>query len=477
MRYGVSLQRSSTPSDPFPFQTTRIVLITRKAIRDLYASPFRGLPRHSLFLTGLMMSPTFALVDCNNFYVSCERVFNPGLAGKPVVVLSNNDGCVIARSNEAKAIGIRMGIPVFKIRDVIRAHGVQVYSSNYALYGDMSRRIIEVLSEFTPDVEIYSIDEAFLDLSGFRGWGLTDYGHSIRSQIGEWTGVPVSVGIAETKTLAKLANRIAKRSEETDGVLDLTGSPYRDSALATTDVGDIWGVGRGYAAFLRGVGINNALQLRNAPDGLIKKRMGITGLRILQELRGISCYPLEQSPPPKKEITVSRAFKHPLRERADMHEAVAAYTSRGAEKLRAAHLETNILVVFLMTNPYNRDSRYFNMETVRLPFSTSDTSELIGYAHAALDRIYREGYRYKKAGVVFRDLSSDTHSQGTLFEHRRVGHSREAMRAFDSINKRFGRDAVRYAATGSTGNRKWKTVFQRRSPSYTTSWDQLPRVS
>jgi len=423
------------------------------------------------------MSPTFALVDCNNFYVSCERVFNPGLIGKPVVVLSNNDGCVIARSNEAKAIGIQMGIPVFKIRDMIKAHGVHVYSSNYALYGDMSQRVMDILSEFTPDIEVYSIDEAFLDLSGSKRYNLTDYGHSIRSQIRKWTGIPVSVGIAGTKTLAKIANRIAKKSEKAGGVLDLTGSSYLENALVITDVEDIWGVGRSYSRFLKSIGINNALQLRNAPDSLIKKKMGITGLRLLQELKGVSCYSLEQCPPPKREITVSRAFKRSLINKADVNEAVAAYTSMGAEKLRAAHLEANILVVFLMTNPYNRESRYFNMKTIQLPFSSSDTSELIKYAHSGLDKIYREGYLYKKAGIIFRDLSSDSHTQTTLFDYKNGEHSREIMQAFDGINKRFGSDSVRYAATGSTTNQKWKTVFQKRSPSYTTDWDQLPKVS
>ncbi len=423
------------------------------------------------------MSPTFALVDCNNFYVSCERVFNPALIGKPVVVLSNNDGCVIARSNEAKALGIRMGAPVFKIQEMIKAHGVHVYSSNYALYGDMSQRVMETLTDFTPDVEIYSIDEAFLDLSGFKRCDLADYGRSIWSTVRAWTGIPVSVGIAETKTLAKIANRIAKKSEKAHGVLDLTRSPYRDHALAVTDVEDIWGVGRSYATFLRGVGINNALELRNARDGLIKKKMGIPGLRLLQELRGVSCYPLEQCPSPKKEVTVSRSFKHPLGDRTALSEAVAAYTSRGAEKLRAAHLEANILMVFLMTNPYNRESRYCNMKTIRLPFSTSDTSELIRYAHSGLDEIYREGYLYKKAGVIFRDLSSDSHIQTTLFDYKQKENSREIMQAFDRINKRFGSNSVRYAATGSTRNQKWKTVAERRSPSYTTNWNQLPKVS
>ena len=423
-----------------------------------------------------MMSPVFALVDCNNFYVSCEQLFSPKLIGKPVVVLSNNDGCVIARSNEAKAIGIQMGIPVFRIRNMIKTHGVYVYSSNYALYGDMSQRVIEILLEFTPDVEIYSIDEAFLDLSGLKTCDLTDYGYSIRSKIKKWTGIPVSVGIAETKTLAKIANRIAKKSQNTDGVLDLTRSPYQDRALAITSVENVWGVGQNYSRLLKSAGINNALQLRNACNNFIKKEMGIPGVRILQELKGISCYPLKQYPPPKKEITVSRSFKHPIGDIADISEAIAAYASNGAEKLRNAHLETNILVVFLMTNPYNTRARYFNMKTIRLPFSTSDTSELIKYACIGLNEIYRKGYLYKKTGVIFRDLSSDSHSQMTFFDYQKRRQSKEVMQTFDRINKKFGSDSVRYAATGSTPNQKWKTVFQRRSPSYTTNWDQLPRV-
>jgi DNA polymerase V len=430
-----------------------------------------------IFDRALRISPVFALVDCNNFYVSCEQIFNPKLIGKPVIALSNNDGCVIARSNEAKAIGIRMGIPVFKIRDIIKVYKVHVYSSNYTLYGDMSQRVMEILSGFIPDVEIYSIDEAFLDMSGFKRYHLTDYGYSIRSKIKKWTGIPVSIGIAETKTLAKIANRIAKKSEKTGGVLDLTGSPYQDKALAITAVEDVWGVGRSYSRFLKSKGINNALQLRNARDSFIKKQMGIAGSKILQELRGISCYPLEQYPPPKKEITVSRSFKHPIEDIADISEAVAAYASNGAEKLRKAHLEAGVLVVFLMTNPYNRRSRYFNMKTIQLPFSTSDTSKLIKYACIGLNEIYRKGYLYKKAGIILRDLAFDSRAQMTLFDYKNKGQSKEVMRVLDSINKRFGSDSIRYAATGSTQNQKWKTVFQRRSPSYTTNWDQLPRVS
>ncbi len=423
------------------------------------------------------MSPTFALVDCNNFYVSCERVFNPGLLGKPVVVLSNNDGCVIARSNEAKVLGIGMGVPLFKIQGLIEVRGVRVYSSNYALYGDMSQRVMDTLSHFTPNVEIYSIDEAFLDLSGVTRGDLTSYGRSIRSTIRTWTGIPVSVGIAKTKTLAKIANHIAKKSQKAGGVLDLTDSPYLSAALAMTEVGDIWGIGRRYAAFLRGIGIDNALELRGAPEEIIRKKMGVNGLRILQELRGVSCYPLEQCPPPKKEVTVSRSFKHPVESITDLSEAIAAFTSRGAEKLRSARLDANILVVYVMTNPYRRESRYFNMRTVRLPRATSDTAELIGHARAALGAIYRKGYRYKKAGVIFRDLSSGAHVQTTLFGDERKKSASEIMRAFDLINRRFGSNTVRYAATGSTTHQQWKTVAEWRSPSYTTNWDQLPRVS
>ncbi len=275
------------------------------------------------------MSPVFGLVDCNNFYVSCERVFNPALEGRPVIVLSNNDGCAVARSNEAKALGIKMGAPAFQLRDLIGKHQIQVFSSNYALYGDMSRRVMRSLSEFTPEIEIYSIDEAFLDLSGFRHCDLTDYGHRIRSTVKQWTGIPVSIGIAETKTLAKIANRIAKKSQRAKSVLDLTHSPFQDRALEITDVADVWGIGRRYAHFLKQNGIHTALQLRDADDTFIKHKMGVTGTRLLQELRGVSCYALEQSPPRKKGITVSRSFKHAIQSLDELKEAIATYAGRG----------------------------------------------------------------------------------------------------------------------------------------------------
>jgi len=422
------------------------------------------------------MSPVFAIVDCNNFYVSCERVFNPKLAEKPVVVLSNNDGCVVARSNEAKALGIKMGVPVFKISNLIKTHGVHVFSSNYALYGDMSQRVMATLSEFTPDIEIYSIDEAFLDLSRFKRYDLVDYGHKIRSTIKQWSGIPVSIGIAETKTLAKIANRIAKKSIKAGGVLNLTASPYQNKALEITDVGDVWGIGRSYYRFLKGYGIHNALQLRDADDTFIKKRMGIVGVRLLQELRGVSCYALEHCPPPKKGITVSRTFKNSIATLDELKEAVAAYVSLGSEKLRREHSAAGVLMVFLMTNRFKKENYYINVETLRLPVATSDTSELIHYAHEGLKAIYREGYLYKKAGVMFKDLVHENQVQANLFNCRDFERSKKLMGTLDNINKKVGSDILKYAAVGLTSNQRWKTVFERRSPSYTTNWAQLLKV-
>jgi len=423
------------------------------------------------------MPPAFAIVDCNNFYVSCERVFNPRLAGKPVVVLSNNDGCVVARSNEAKALGIKMGVPVFQISSLIKTHKVQVFSSNYALYADMSQRIMNTLSRFTPDIEIYSIDEAFLDLSQFKQYDLTDYGHKIRSSIKQWTGIPVSIGIAETKTLAKIANKIAKKSVKAEGVLNLTASPYLNRALEITDVGDVWGIGHSYSSFLEKHGIHNALQLRDADDKFIKKKMGITGVRLLQELRGVSCYALEQFPSPKKGITVSRTFKNSIESLDDLKEAVAAYVSLGAEKLRKEHFVAGVLMVFLMTNRFRKENYYINIKTIKLPVATIDTSELIHYAHEGLKAVYRKGYLYKKAGVMFKHLYPENQIQADLFNYIDFKRSKKLMQTLDNVNEKMGSDTLKYAATGLTNNQKWKTVFKRRSPSYTTNWNQLVKVS
>ncbi|MFC1799131.1 Y-family DNA polymerase [Thermodesulfobacteriota bacterium] len=422
------------------------------------------------------MSSVFALIDCNNFYVSCERVFNPQLAGKPVIVLSNNDGCAVARSNEAKAMGLRFGIPVFEIRDLIRTHGIQVLSSNYALYGDMSRRVMETLALFAPDMEIYSIDEAFLDLSRFRHHDLTAYGRQIRATVRKWTGIPVSVGIARTKTLAKIANRLAKRSWETRGVLDLA-TACRDSILEQVAVADIWGIGSRYARFLRLNGIHNARQLRDTDDHFIRGRMGVVGTRMLQELREISCYGLDRNPAPKKGITVSRSFKNGVKKLSELHEAVAAFTSRGGEKLRSENSVAGVLIVFAMTDRFKKQRFYFNLETIRLPVPTSDTAELIHYAGKGLQAIYQKGPAYKKAGVMFEELQSNHRVQTDLFDKKNRRHSAKLMRSLDTVNRQMGSGTLKYAAAGLGENQRWKTAFKMRSPAYTTNWEQLPSVS
>ena len=422
------------------------------------------------------MPPLFALVDCNNFYVSCERVFNPQLAGKPVIVLSNNDGCAVARSNEAKALGIKMGVPVFQIEDIIKNNDVQVYSSNYALYGDMSQRVMQALTQFTPEMEIYSIDEAFLDLANFSRVDLTKYGRNIKASVEKWTGIPVSVGIAGTKTLAKIANRLAKYSKKADGVLDLSSTKYLDKALAAVAVGDVWGVGRKYTQFLTANGINHALQLRDADDNFIKKRMGVVGLRVINELRGISCYSLAQSPPRKKSITVSRTFKKGIESLAELHEAVAAYVSSAAEKLRKEKSVAGVLVVYLLTNRF-KESHYYNSAAINLPVRSNDTAELIRHARAGLRKIYKKGYRYKKAGILLNDLGSENLVQASFFDTVDRGRSKKLMQAVDTINSARGPGVIRYGAVGLTHNQSWKTVFKQRSKSYTTHWEELLEVS
>jgi len=420
------------------------------------------------------MPPIFALVDCNNFYASCERVFNPRLEGQPIVVLSNNDGCVIARSNEAKALGIGMGVPEFQIRPLLRAHKVQVFSSNYTLYGDMSQRVMETLEQFCPDNEIYSIDEAFLRLSGFTARNRTDYGHTMRSTVKQWTGIPVSVGIAETKTLAKIANRVAKRTPDTGGVFDLLACPDRDALLGRIAVHDVWGIGPNHAHLLKQHGITTAVQLQQVDDQWIRKQMGIVGLRLVMELRGVSCLDLEQCPAPKQSLTCSRAFGAFISTLTEMEEAVSSYTSRVAEKLRGERLAATVLTVSLTTNAFKDGPQYNNALTIKLPVATDHTPELIRSALQGIKAVYREGYQYKKAGVMLMGLVPVGQVQTDLFDHHDRVRSTRLMSALDGVNARWGLGALQYASSGIT--KKWKTQFHRRSPAYTTQWDELPVV-
>jgi len=414
----------------------------------------------------------FALVDCNNFYASCERVFNPKLEGRPVVVLSNNDGCVVARSNEAKALGIGMGVPAFEIEDIIRKNGVEVFSSNYALYADMSSRVMETLSAFTPDMEVYSIDEAFLNLAGFD-CSLTDYGRKIWRTVKQWTGMPVTVGIARTKTLAKIANRIAKKSAKANGVLDLTDSPYLDKVLAETPVEKVWTVGIKSALKLKGAGIKTALALRDADITWIRQKFGVVGVRTVYELRGISCYPLEQNPPAKKSIAVSRMFGEPVESIEELKEAIASYASRAGRKLRGQGLAAGVMTVYVTTSRFI-ENRYFNSHTVEFAVATSDTIELIRNACRCIDRLYRKDCAFKKCGIIFNALVPENQVQKGLFDKVDRLKSRRLMRVIDSINTRLD-SPLQWAAEGLA--QSWRVKFKRRSCRYTTRWDELPEAA
>ena len=418
------------------------------------------------------MNEIFALVDCNNFYASCERVFKPSLEGKPVVVLSNNDGCVVARSNEAKALGIGMGVAAFEVAGIIEKNNVEVFSSNYTLYADMSSRVMETLSNFSPDIEVYSIDEAFLNLAGFT-CPLTDYGRKIQKTVKQWTGMPVTVGIAQTKTLAKIAARIAKRSEKADCVLDLTDSPYLNRALAETPVEKVWGVGLKTAIKLKKVGIKTASALRDADINWVRQKFGVVGARTVYELRGISCYPLEQNPPAKKSIVVSRIFGEPIESLQQLNEATANYVSKAGEKLRLEGLAAGVMTVYVTTSRFIKN-RYYNSQTIEFPVATNDTTELICYASRCVEKLYHTGFKFKKSGIILNGLVSENQVQGNLFDNTDREKSRRLMQAIDTINTR-GDSPIRWAAEGL--NHPWRTKFKRRSLRYTTSWDELPEVA
>jgi DNA polymerase V len=420
------------------------------------------------------MAGPLALVDCNNFYVSCERVFQPELRGRPVVVLSNNDGCVIARSNEAKALGIAMGAPWHLHKHRFAAAGVIVRSSNYTLYGDMSGRVMSVLSRFTPDLEIYSIDEAFLGLQGF-GTRLESHARALRAAVFQWTGIPISVGIAPTKTLAKVANRIAKRDEKHGGAVLLLDETAQDAALARLELTDLWGVAGRLAARLKAIGINTPLELKHGDPRLIRERLGIVTLRLALELRGVLCLGLEREIPDRKSIMATRSFGRPVTRLAELREAVASYTARAAEKLRRQHLATAHLMVFVETNRFKPDeAQHCASRTVHLPVATSDSGKLIGAALAGLASIVRGGYRYKKAGVVLLDLHPAARVQEGLLDKADSPRRVALMRTVDRLNLRFGRDTVSFAVTGR--RRPWKLRREFLSPCYTTAWDELLRV-
>ena len=420
------------------------------------------------------MAGPLALIDCNNFYVSCERVFQPELRKQPVVVLSNCDGCVIARSNEAKVLGIVMGAPWHLHRKEFEVSDVIVRSSNYTLYGDMSARVMSVLSQFTPDFEIYSIDEAFLGLQGFGDY-LESHARAMRAAVLQWTGIPVSVGIAPTKTLAKVANHIAKKNEKHGGVVLLLDEAAQDAALEHLELTDLWGVAGRLAARLAAIGINTPLDLKRGDPRLIRERLGVVTLRLVLELRGMPCLGLEQEVQDRKSIMASRSFGRPVTTLAEMREAVASYTARAAEKLRLQHLATADLMVFIQTNRFKPDdAQHCASRAVHLPVATSDTGKLIGAARAGLGSIWRNGYRYKKAGVILLDLHRAAAVQEGLFDKADNPRRIALMQTIDRLNLRFGRDTVTFAAAGI--RRPWQMSRRFLSSRYTTAWDELLRV-
>jgi DNA polymerase V len=418
------------------------------------------------------MKEVFALVDCNNFYASCERVFNPSLEGKPVVVLSNNDGCVVARSNEAKVLGIGMGVPAFEVESIIKKHNVEVFSSNYTLYADMSSRIMETLSTFTPDIEIYSIDEAFLNLAGFK-FPLDEYGRRIQQTVKKSTGIPVTVGIGSTKTLAKVAGKIAKKSAKAQGVLDLTDSPYLGKALAGLPVEKVWGVGIKTAIKLKRAGIKTAFDLSKADIGWIRNKFGIVGVRTIYELKGVSCYPLEENPPLRKSIMVSRMFGRDVETLEELKEAIASYAARAGEKLRFEKLAAEFMTVFVTTSRFIKN-KYFNSHTTEFPVATSDTRELIKASLLCMERLYRKGFIYKKAGLSLSGLIPEQLIQGNLFDNIDRRKAGRLMRAVDAVNTRLD-CPIWWAAEGIS--QPWHVKFKRRSCRYTTRWDELPEVA
>ena len=420
----------------------------------------------------------FALVDVNNMYVSCERVFNPSLENRPVVVLSNNDGCAVARSAEVKALGVKMGEPWFKLKDLAKQHGIVALSSNYTLYADLSSRIMAILRDYSPHAEVYSIDESFLDLDGLgRLWeSPTAMGQSIRQRIRQWVGVPVCVGIAPSKTLAKLANHIAKKRPHFNSVCDLSALPMHEleAILSTVDVGEVWGVGRRLSEQLRIAGVITVLQLRQAPLSWLRSSFGVVMERTGNELRGISCLDLEEVTPEKKQIISSRSFGQPVLTFDELRESVATYMTRAAEKLRAQQSVCEAVQVFVMTNRFKAtDRQYSNDAVVPLPNPSADTRLLVRAALFGLARIYRPGYYYKKAGVILQGISTEAVKQQSLLTTFGDGQKSEAMmQTLDRLNERFGAGTLNIAAAGIDKN--WTMRRENKTPNYTTQWDELP---
>ena len=417
-----------------------------------------------------MRDKVFALIDCNAFYVSCERVFNPKLNNRPVVALSNNDGCIISRSKEAKALGIKMGVPLFKVKDIVEKEKVVVFSSNYTLYADMSRRVMNIISSSSPYTEIYSIDEAFVELSSLPV-DYESYAHQLRQTILQHTGIPVSIGIASTKTLAKVANHKAKKDDSLNGVCSLVNYNNIDQILELTEVGDVWGVGRRLSKKLINHGIHNAKLLKNCSDSWIRKMMSVNGLKTITELRGISCIPLEEYSMTRKSCCTTRSFGKLLTNLEDIEQAVTTFARRAAERIRSESLAASCVSVFVRTNPFDKKSAYYSNGASRtLSHPTHDSITIIETALLLTKRIFKNNYQYKKAGVLLSGLCDDSEIQETLFE-KNYNQNSDLMSAIDAINYRYGRDTLQMASECKVGN--WKQKRENCTRNYTTQIDRL----
>jgi DNA polymerase V len=417
----------------------------------------------------------FALIDCNNFYASCERVFQPHWEGKPVVILSNNDGCVIARSNEAKALGIPMGAPAFQYQAQFKRQGIKVFSSNYPLYGDMSSRVMSILEQYTPNVEIYSIDEAFLQFKGFELFDLREEGKKMRKQIRQWTGIPVSVGMAPSKALAKIANKIAKKfAVKTEGVYCIDNEEKRIKALKWTAIGDVWGIGRQHRQRLEAMGIENAWQFTMLPDDWIRKHMSVLGLRLKKDLQGLPSIQLEENPPPKKGIATTRSFEGTLTSFTDLEERISTFTTSCAEKMRKQQSSCNALLVFVRSDPHKKEEApYRNSCVLSLPYATDSNIILSKYAVLGLRKIFKDGVSYKKAGVMIMDLVPTQKRQLSLFENKNTKHA-ALMQRLDQIYKRFGPNQIKLA--NQDLNRTWKMKQEHLSNRFTTELTEVITV-
>lgn len=416
----------------------------------------------------------YGLADCNNFYASCERVFDPSLMGKPVVVLSNNDGCVISRSNEAKAIGIKMGQPIFELKQLVKENNVKVFSSNFILYGDMSHRVMDSLKKFSPITEVYSIDEAFLNFKGLNDEQLKKTGREITDYVKRGVGIPLSLGISKTKTLAKVASKLCKIYPKLDGICIMSKDSDIEKVLKKFPIEDVWGIGRRYSAKLKKIGINTAYDFTKLSPERVRSMMSIVGLKTLKELKGEPCIEFEENLPDKKQICTSRSFGANIEDLDELYKSVAEFTSIAAEKLRNQKCVAGQIQVFILTNVFREDlPQYYQSIVIPLENHTDSSIELVKYACSGLSRIYKSGYKYKKAGIILSDISKKESTSGSLFCDYDIYKHNSLMKTMDTINQVYGKHFVKLASEGTEGFKSNRNML---SPKYTTDWNDIIEV-